>query len=103
MSSTMRPTALNHMIISSRRPHANLRAMDAARHASGARTLSARSSRHVCLPPMGSVCLLDHLVRQDEERRGKRDPERLCRLAIEDQLKLHGLLDGEIRGLGALE
>src|SRR5215510_5935130 len=41
----------------------------------------------MALPP-----LLDHLVRQDEERRRKRDPQRLGGLAVEDHLELRGLL-----------
>ena len=44
--------------------------------------------------PCPCALLLEHLVRQEEERRGKRDPERLCGLAVEDQLELRGLLHG---------
>src|SRR5262244_1688435 len=53
--------------------------------------------------PCSCALLLDHLIRQDEEGRGERDPECLRRLAIEDQLELRGLLHGELRGLGALQ
>lgn len=52
---------------------------------------------------MCSARLLDHLIRQDEERRGERDPERLHRLAVEDQLELHGLLHGQVGRFRALE
>src|SRR4029453_2740324 len=44
--------------------------------------------------PFPCAYLLDHLVRQDEERRGERDSERLRRLEVEDQLELGGLLYG---------
>ena len=40
---------------------------------------------------------------QDEERRGERDPERLSRLAVEDQLELHGLFHGQVGRRGAFE
>src|SRR4029450_8313961 len=69
---------------------------------SGARRCSARSPCYVCLPSVCPARLLDDLVRQDEERRGKRDPERLCRLAVEDTLELCGLLHGQISRLGTL-
>src|SRR5262245_63697154 len=36
--------------------------------------------------------LTDHLVRLEEQRRGKRDPEGLSRLQVEHQLELAGLL-----------
>ena len=49
------------------------------------------------------TCLLDHLIRQDEERWGERDPERLRRLAVEDQLELHGLFHGQVGRFGAFE
>ena len=51
---------------------------------------SCAPSSSVPRTPIGSP----HLIRQDEERRGERDPERLGRLEIEDQLELQGLLDG---------
>jgi hypothetical protein len=47
--------------------------------------------------------LLNHLIRQDEERRGERDPERLRRLAVEDQRELGGLLHGQVGRLGPFE
>src|SRR2546427_12236157 len=47
--------------------------------------------------------LLDHLVRQDQERWWHRDPERLGGLEIDDQLELHRLLDGQVSGLAALQ
>jgi hypothetical protein len=46
---------------------------------------------------------LDHFVRLEEEQRWHRDPEGLGRLEVDDQLKLHGLLDGQVRGLCAPE
>ena len=36
-------------------------------------------------------------------RWGHRDPERLGSLEVEDELELHGLLHGQVRGLGAFE
>jgi hypothetical protein len=38
--------------------------------------------------------LADHLVRQEQERRGDRDPERLGGLQVDDQLELRRLLHG---------
>src|SRR5712691_3887790 len=45
----------------------------------------------------------NHLVRQNEERRGKRHAEGLGGLEVEDQLELHSPLDGQVSGLGAFE
>jgi hypothetical protein len=53
--------------------------------------------------PCPCALLLDYLIRQDEEHRGERDPERPRRLAIEDQLELGGLLHREIGGLRAFQ
>src|SRR5262244_2916916 len=47
--------------------------------------------------------LLDHLIRQDEERWRYRDPERLGGLEVDDQLEFHGLLHRQVRRLGAFE
>src|SRR6266446_2416522 len=49
------------------------------------------------------VGLPDHLICQDEERRGERDPEGLGGLEVEDQLELRGLLHREVRRFGTLE
>jgi hypothetical protein len=38
-------------------------------------------------------------IRQDEERRGERDPERLSRLEVEDRLELRGLLYWQVARL----
>jgi hypothetical protein len=43
------------------------------------------------------------VVRSLKQRLRDRQPQRLRSLEIDDQLKLRGLLDGEIGGLGALE
>src|SRR5262252_5692212 len=43
------------------------------------------------------IVLLDHLIRQDEERRGERDPEGVGRLQAEHQLELGGLLHRRVR------
>src|SRR4029434_3189739 len=51
-----------------------------------------RSGPPACPCPL----LLDHLIRQKEERRGERDPERLRRLEVEDQLELHRLLHRQV-------
>jgi hypothetical protein len=53
--------------------------------------------------PCPYALLLDHLVRLEQERRGYRDPEGLGGLEVDDQLVLHGLLHGQLRGLGALQ
>src|SRR6266571_7933234 len=53
--------------------------------------------------PRPCAFLFDHLIRQDEERWGERDPERLRRLAVEDQLELHGLFHGQVGRFGAFE
>src|SRR5262249_19228231 len=47
--------------------------------------------------------LLDHLVRQDQERRGECDPECLRRLHVEDQVELRRLLHRQVGGLGTLQ
>jgi hypothetical protein len=38
--------------------------------------------------------LLDHLVRLEEEHRGKREAQFLRRLEVDDEMELHDLLDG---------
>src|SRR5215510_9822284 len=45
----------------------------------------------------------EHLVGQDEERRGERQAEHLPGFEIEDQLEPRGLLDGQIRRAGPAE
>jgi hypothetical protein len=45
---------------------------------------------------------MDYLIRQDKEGRRNRDPEGLGSLEVEDQLKPHGLLHGQVGGLGSL-
>src|SRR5689334_4382456 len=45
----------------------------------------------------------DHLVGAGEDGWWDAEPERLCRLQIDDQLKRRRLLDGQIGGLGAVE
>ena len=55
------------------------------------------------LSPRLSALLLDPLVRLEEKPRGEREPERLGRLEIDDQFEPHGLLDGEVRGLGPFQ
>src|SRR5262249_47590203 len=47
--------------------------------------------------------LLDHLVRLEEQRRRDREVQGLCGLEINDQLKLHGLLNREVSRLGAFQ
>jgi hypothetical protein len=64
---------------------------------------SARSPHHVRLPPVCPARLLDHLGRLEQEHRGDREAERLGGLEVDDKLKLHGLLDGQVRGLRAPE
>ena len=47
--------------------------------------------------------LFDHLVCLEEDRLRNREPQRLGRFEVDDQLELRGLLDGEIGGLGAFQ
>jgi len=47
--------------------------------------------------------LFDHVIRLEKQRRGNRDAKGLGRLEVDDQLVLHGLLHGQVRGLGALQ
>ena len=53
--------------------------------------------------PQQSVGLFDHLVGAAKQRKRHRDAERLCCRRINKQLKLGGLLNGEIAGLVTLE
>jgi hypothetical protein len=53
--------------------------------------------------PNQDVALLDDLVRPQQQRLRNRDPERLGRLEVDDQLELRRLLDGKVGGFGALE
>ena len=55
------------------------------------------------LTPVCPAYLSDYLVRQEQERRRDGDPECLGGLQVDDQLELHGLLHGQVRGLGALQ
>ncbi len=58
----------------------------------------------LCEPaPVSPACLLDHLIRQQEQRWGHRHPERLGGLEVEDQLKFRGLLHRQVGRFGALE
>src|SRR5215831_139223 len=45
----------------------------------------------------------DDLVRLEEERRGHGEAEGLRSLEVDDQLELHGQLNGEVSRLGALQ
>src|SRR5215510_8344868 len=69
--------------------------------------LPVRSRKYYCATQKQrffvTLPLLEHLIRQDEERRGKGDPERLGCLEVEDQLEFHGLLYREVRWLGPLQ
>src|SRR5262245_31010814 len=47
--------------------------------------------------------LPDHLIRLEEEGWGNRDAEGLGSLEVDDQLKFHGLLDGQIGRFGTLQ
>jgi hypothetical protein len=60
-------------------------------------------SRPVRLPPVCPAHLLDHLISQEEQGWGHRDPERLGGLEVEDQLEPGRLLDGQVGALGALQ
>src|ERR1700752_531149 len=46
---------------------------------------------------------LDQLIRLEQHRWRDRQAERLRRREVDDELKLGGLLDGQVAGLGALE
>src|SRR5262245_34633157 len=70
---------------------------------SPANPCSARLSRHVCSPPVSPARLLNHLICQEEQRWGNRDPKPLSGFEVQDQLELCGLLHGQVRGLGSLQ
>jgi len=53
-------------------------------------------------PPLRGQ-LPDHLVRQDQEGWGHRDPEDLGGLEVDDELEFRGLLYGQVGGLGPLQ
>src|SRR5262249_14852090 len=52
---------------------------------------------------LGPFSWMNHLVRPRQHCRRNRQAECLDGLEVDDQLYLHGLLDGEVGGLGALE
>ena len=62
---------------------------------------SALSTRHSTLDTRPFS--LDHLVRPIQQRLRDRQADLLCRLEIDDELKLRRLLDGQVSGLGAFE
>ena len=64
------------------------------------KALFGKAPRHVRRTPVCPAHLLDHLIGQEEQGGGHRDPQRLGGLHVDDQLELRGLLDGEISGLG---
>ena len=51
--------------------------------------------------PKGDT-LPDHLIRLEADMRGNGQAERLRGLEVDDQLELHGLLDGQVGRLGTL-
>jgi hypothetical protein len=65
--------------------------------------LFGKAPRHVCGPPVCPAHLLDHLIRQEEQRWRHRDPQCLGGLEVDDELELHGLLHGQVGGLGPFE
>src|SRR5207249_5010758 len=70
---------------------------------SPASACSARPPRPVRLIPVCLACLLDHLIGQEQQGWGHRDPERLGGLEVEDQREPRRLLHRQVGGLGALE
>src|SRR5215510_8488056 len=76
-----------------------MRQLDETTCGSRKSTIVQRKTQRFC----ETLPLLEHLIRQDEERRGKGDPKRLSRLEVEDQLEFRGLLYREVRGLGPLQ
>src|SRR5262249_38912179 len=64
---------------------------------------SARSPRPVRLLPVCPPRLLDHLIGQEEQGRGQRQPERLGGLEVDDQLELGGLLHRQLGGVGTFQ
>src|SRR5262245_57054644 len=57
-----------------------------------------------CAPsPVCPARLLDHLIGQEEQRGGHRDPQRLGGLAVDDQLECPVLLHGDVAHLDTLE
>src|SRR6266566_1275200 len=60
----------------------------------------------ICPPRFGTggaLPLFDHLIRPHQDGLRDRQPERLGRLQVDDQLKLRRLLNGQVSGLRALE
>src|SRR5215813_14055002 len=73
-----------------------------------------KATRYLCYRvrfcmPFQSRCirklagLPDHLIRLEEEHRGDCQSEGLGGLEVEDQLKLHWLLNGQVGRLGPLQ
>jgi hypothetical protein len=53
--------------------------------------------------PPSLVPLFDHLVGAGEQRRGEGEGERPCRLQVDQELKLGGLINRNVTGLGTFE
>jgi hypothetical protein len=49
------------------------------------------------------LSLFDHLVGAGEQRRGEGEGERPCRLQVDQELKLGGLINRNVTGLGTFE
>src|SRR5215831_13454518 len=71
--------------------------------ASAAADCSARSPRPVRLTPVCPARLLKHLICQQEQGWGHRYPKLLGGLEVEDELEIHRLLNGEVRGVGPFQ
>ena len=63
------------------------------------RTVSPLSGPLLC----PGALLLDHFIRQKQERRGKRHAESLGRLEVQDQLELHRLLYRQVGRLSTFQ
>src|SRR5262249_19429249 len=50
-----------------------------------------------------TMASLNDLICAGEQRRRDRQPQRLGRLEVDDELEVGGLLDRQVAGLGALE
>ena len=56
-----------------------------------------------CEPASGvPLVLLDHLICQEQQGWGHRDPQRLSGLEVDDQLEFHWLLHGQVSRFGTL-
>src|SRR5215467_4732713 len=87
----------------------NARGQRPSASSASARSAALRSSAVFCTHVGWTSCqlktslLLDHTSRPQQDGRGNRDAERLCRPRIEDQIDFRRLFNGEVPGPGPLQ